>query len=225
MPLRKQILATGETYHVVNRGVASTPIFKSESEYQRFIELIDFYRFENSDISFSNFKKLQKDARINYMNNLKKQNIQRIKIYSYCLMPNHFHFLVRQTKNGGIKNSFSNIQNAYARYFNLKSERVGPLFQSRFRAARIESDEIFLHVSRYIHLNPSTSYLVDSKKLNSYEWSSYPEYLGLRDSLFTKTDDILITVGGVEKYQDFVLNQIDYQRELDRIKHFTLENK
>jgi len=224
MPLRKQVLATGETYHIVNRGVASTPIFTFDREYQRFIELVDFYRFNNSNISFSNFKKLQKDARINYMNNLKKQNIQRIKIYSYCLMPNHFHFLVRQTKSKGIKNTFSNIQNAYARYFNLKNKRMGPLFQSRFRATRIESDEIFLHVSRYIHLNPSTSYLVDTNKLDNYEWSSYPEYLSLRDILFTETDDILAIVGGIKNYKDFILNQANYQKELDRIKHLILEN-
>lgn len=223
MPPRKQVLASGETYHILNRGVASSPIFTSEREYRRFIELVDYYRFENSNISYSNLKKLQKEAYINYLNNLKDENNKRIEIYAYCLMPNHFHFLVKQVKERGIKNTFSNIQNGYARYFNIKNKRVGPLFQSRFRAVRIESDDIFLHVSRYIHLNPSTSFLVDPRNLSSYEWSSYPEYLGDKGLVFTNTDKILKMIGGEEKYQSFVLNQADYQRKLDIIKHLLLE--
>jgi len=223
VPLRKQVLATNEVYHITNRGVDSTPIFRSVKDYQRFTEQVDFYRFNNSNISFSNFKKLEEKARQEYMGKLKKNNDLRIKIYSYCLMPNHFHFLVKQTKDKGIEKTFSNIQNSFARYFNLKNKRAGPLFQSRFRAHRIERDEVYLHVSRYIHLNPATGYLVEPSQLISFKWSSFQEYLGLRNPLFTEISAVLTIIGGAERYKNFVLNQADYQRTLDRIKHLLLE--
>ena len=110
-----------------------------------------------------------------------------------------------------------------AKYFNLKHKRIGPLFQSMFKAVRIETDDQLLHVSRYIHLNPSTSYIVDIEKLSAFHWSSFPEYLGERSSLFVNYEIILSLVGGKQKYKDFIFDQAEYQRELDKIKHLTLE--
>ena len=117
----------------------------------------------------------------------------------------------------------SNLQNGYSRYFNLKTERVGPLFQSRFKAKRIESDDILLHVSRYIHLNPVTSYLVEAEKLITYPWSSFPEYMGNFTTSFLNKNIIISMIGGIKNYRKFVFNQTDYQRKLDKIKHLILE--
>jgi putative transposase len=118
---------------------------------------------------------------------------------------------------------FSNIQNAYVKYLNLTTERSGPLFQSRYRIRRIENEESFLHVSRYIHLNPTTSYLVKVEDLLFYQWSSLPCYLKDFKSDIVNTNLILKLIGGQDKYREFVYGQVDYQRKLDRIKHLVLE--
>lgn len=223
MPLRKIVFASGETYHVLNRGVASMPIFKTPTDYRRFIALIDFYRFTDHALSFSRYNRLPKNEKDEYRENLLTTGVSHVGIFAYCLMQNHFHILLNQAEEDGIIIFFRNLQNAYGKYFNIRNQREGPLFQSRFKAVRIESDKLLLHVSRYIHLNPSTSYLVEPERLSFYEWSSYPEYLGKRKSAFSTKDEILGLAGSPAKYEEFVLNQADYQRELRRIKHVLLE--
>jgi len=134
MPRRKQVLGTDETYHVLNRGVASLPIFNTDKDYRRFIQLTSYYIFIDSTLSYSSFRDLEVKQQSEYMEKLKKESRRAIDIYAFCLMPNHIHFLVRQIIDGGITLAFSKIQNAYAKYINLKNRRAGPLFQSRFKA-------------------------------------------------------------------------------------------
>jgi len=133
-------------------------------------------------------------------------------------MPNHFHFLIRQSKENGISKFMSLISNSYTKYFNTKYKRVGPLLQGTFKAVLIESDELLVHVSRYIHLNPIISGLV--KDLEDYRWSSYLEYIKPIDT-FCSINEILgfFTPNEREKYKKFVENQIDYGRKLEKIKH------
>lgn len=225
MPYRRQLLVTGEVYHVINRGVASLPIFDFETDYKRFASLVNFYSYSKNELSFSAFLDLSLDSKREYLSTRDKYSSRNIDIFSYSLIPNHFHFLMRQLRENGIQETLSCVQNAYAKYFNLRNKRVGPLFQSRFKAVGIENDEVLKHVSRYIHLNPATSYLVGPGELGNYYWSSYPDYLGLRDSgpIFVNKDFILRLFGSVESYKKFVLDQVDYQRKLARLKKLTLE--
>jgi putative transposase len=224
MPYRRIVFASNEIYHLLNRGVAQAPIFLSSKEYSRFLSLTDFYRYANPPLSFSHYIRLPQKEREKLMDDLKRSNSLLVEIFAYCLMPNHFHFLLRQLKEKGVSTMLANLQNSYAKYFNLKHQREGPLFQSMFKAIRIETDGQFLHVSRYIHLNPCTSYLVKIENLSSYPWSSFPEYLGKQPSSFINTKNILGLMGRKKEYQKFVFDQADYQRELDRIKHLSLEN-
>jgi putative transposase len=223
MPLRKQVLATNEIYHIVNRGVASMPIFFDTKDYQRFLDLINYYRFAAHKFCYSAYMDLNLEERNNYFKTLEKESSQTIEIYSYCLMPNHFHLLVKQVENEGIKSTIALIQNAYAKYVNLTKNRTGPLFQSRFKAKWIETDEILLHISRYIHLNPCTSFMLNIHEIEKYNWSSYPDYMGLRNSIYLNTKFILKLAGGTEKYKLFTLDNAGYQQKLDIIKHLILE--
>lgn len=137
-------------------------------------------------------------------------------------MPNHFHFLLKQLTDKGISKFMAKITNAFSHYFNTRHDRTGHLFQGNFGAVRIEDDEQFMHVSRYIHLNPVTSYLIAIESLVSYEYSSYPDYLS-KPSGFTNTKDILSYFKNPQGYRKFVEDQADYARKLDNIKHLALE--
>ena len=133
-------------------------------------------------------------------------------------MPNHFNFLVKEIKPRGISNFMRNFQNSYAKYFNTKFERAGSLFQSMFKAVRIETEEQFLHVCRYIHLNPLTSYLLRSpKELDSYNWSSWIEYNQENNNKIVNRSLVMGYFPTIEKLRNFTFNQVDYQRKLEEI--------
>ena len=139
-------------------------------------------------------------------------------------MPNHFHFLLRQREKNGISIFLSNFQNSYTRYFNTQDKRVGPLFLDQFKAVRIEDEDQLLHVHRYIHLNPITSFVVKTvEKLRTYLWSSLPEYFGLTQG-FCETKTILSQFRKRSAYETFLYDQIAYQQKLASIKHLILEN-
>lgn len=223
MPLRKTVFVNNHYFHVLNRGVAESFIFKSSRDYQRFTNLINFYRYNNLRLSFSRYTKLPSEQRVEFEKELYEKGKPSIEIYSYCLMPSHFHLQIKQITDNGIQKFMANIQNSYAKYYNIKNNRFGPLFQSRFKAKIILSDEIMLHISRYIHLNPISSYPVNSEELSSYQWSSLPVYLGVLESHYINTDLILKIIGGENKYKKFIYNQIDYQQKLIKIKNLLLE--
>lgn len=223
MPYRKVVLAQDQFYHVFNRGVASLPIFHSPGDYKRLIKLISYYRFANTPISFSRLMKLPIDEKQQILEFLEKENNLQVEILAFCFIPNHLHLLLKQISNNGIKAFMGNVQNGYAKYLNIKSGRAGPLFQSTFKAVRIETDKQLLHVSRYIHLNPSTSYLVEIDKLAEYPWSSLQDYINDSASSLIFQGYVLGLFKSREKYKDFIFDQAQYQRELAGIKHLTFE--
>lgn len=221
MSYRNLVFANSEIYHVFNRGIARAPVFRLSSDYGRFLDLLGYYRF-NPRLSFSHCKRLEKSVREQFLKELEK-NAPVVEILAFCLMTNHFHLLLRQSQDQGIKRFTSNIQNGYAKYFNTKHDRSGSLFQVRFKAVRVETDEQFLHISRYIHLNPCTSYLVEPENLLTYQWCSLSDYTGRTNFPFLKPRAILELIGGEEKYREFVFNQVEYQRVLGKIRHLCLE--
>ena len=113
------------------------------------------------------------------------------------------------------------LSNSFAHYFSVKYKNRGPVFEGNFKAIRIESDEYLLHLSRYIHLNPVTSYLVENPQ--DYIYSSYRLYLGNEVSDFLDPSLVLKCFSSCKKYEEFVLDQKDYQRSLGKIKHLIAE--
>lgn len=221
MPKRRVILATNEIYHIFNRTIAKELIFTSLRNSKRALETIDFYRFPQ-EMRFSKFKDLPKEIREDYLHDLKKKK-PLVEIYAFALMPNHYHFLLKQTQEKGIVQFASNFQNSFAKYFNIKNDRNGALFQNSFNGVRIENDEQFVHVSRYIHLNPVTSYIIEFKNLSSYPWTSFKEYAGTGENEIVKTDFLLKMFSSKNSYVKFVADQVDYQRSLTQLKDLVLE--
>lgn len=157
------------------------------------------------------------------MQELEKENKVFVSIICFCLMPNHFHLLVRQKEENGISKFLSQFQNSFTKYFNTRIKREGHIFLGQFKAVRIETDEQLLHVSRYIHLNPYSSFVVkEFNDLLSYQWSSLLQYMK-KDKGFVSPDIILSEFKKPQNYYKFISDQADYQRELEAIKHLVLE--
>src|SRR3989344_4610800 len=195
MASRKVPLATGEYYHIFNRGVAKMRIFNNFYDYNRFLKCVLYYEIDSS-------KKI-------------------VDIISYCFMPNHFHFLLKQVTDGGISEFISKISNSYTKYFNIKNNRVGPILQGDFKAVHVESNEQLLHLGRYIHLNPLIGFV--TKNLETYRWSSYPEYINSINNEVCQKEVILDQFETKNSYKQFVLDHIDYAKKIDQIKHLLLD--
>lgn len=222
MPFRKIPIATGEIYHVFNRSVARQPIFPTVKDFSRAIECIKFYLHGDLPLRFSHYNRLSKEQKDQMTKKI--QNCPEIvEILGFCLMPNHIHFLLKSLTEKGIIQFMSNFQNSYAKYFNLRTNRNGTLFQAMFKAVRIETDEQLVHVNRYIHLNPITAYIVNNiVDLENYPWSSYPDYLDSLQGFITK-EPVLSFFKNIPAFKKFTTDQIDYQRKLDEIKHLVIE--
>lgn len=216
MPIRKTPLVNGEIYHLINRGVASQPIFLTKRDFERCLLTMFYYQNPIQAVSYSHL--------IRFPRQKNKIEAPPVEILTYCLMPNHFHLLVKQIQENGITTFIRKLTNSYSKFFNTKNKRKGPLFEGRFRAVLIETNEQLLHVNRYIHLNPYSSYLVKTKnQLLSYPFSSLPEYLNPQALPKCTKEIILSQFKNISSYKEFLLDQADYQQTLDQIKHLSLD--
>ena len=221
--MRRVIFANNETYHVFNRGVEKRPTFTDKREYERAILTLDYYRVKNPVLRLAKALQLKREEREKYFLHLRQEGKRLIEVVSYCLMPNHFHFLIKQIEEGGVPKFISNFTNSYTRYFNTKNKRTGPLFQGIFKAVRIEDNEQLLHVSRYIHLNPVSSYVIKEKDLDTYPWSSFLEFLNHAEKGLCDKEIILDQFSSINNYRKFVYDQIDYAQNLETIRHLIFD--
>lgn len=217
---RKTTFAIGEYYHLYNRGTEKRKIFLETRDYQRFIVLL--HLANNKEVVHISNQLYQGRSLMELLHIKIPERL--VALGAYCLMPNHFHFLLKQVSINGISKFLSNFQNAYTRYFNAVHERTGQLFLNQFKTVRVETDEQFIHVSRYIHLNALTSYVVkDFASLIEYPWSSLSEYINPITSPICDTEIVLDFFKDRLAYREFLKDQIDYQRELHKIQHLLLE--
>jgi len=220
MTTRKQPLTIGEIYHVFTKSIAGYEIFTENRDFSRIIETINYYLIKNPPLKFSRFIEESKTS-TKFLNIANKGNGQIVKIIAYCIMPTHIHMIVQQIENNGISTFMRKVLNSYSKYFNIKNNRKGPLWENRFQNVLVTRDEQLLHLSRYIHLNPVTAYLVD--KPEDWQYSSYSEYLG-DPSLKKKICEFeeLLEIEPLS-YKEFVNTRIDDQRELARMKNLLLD--
>lgn len=223
MPRRKEYLASGEYYHIFNRSVAKQPIFHSKYDYLRLIKLINFYRFKENNVKFSRFLNLNRQLRAQYLDSLYMTN-EKVEILCFALMPNHYHFILKQIEENGISSFIRIIQNSYAKYYNIKNDRSGALFLAPFKSVRIESEEQLIHTSRYIHLNPLTGYLIkESYELEQYPYTSFKDYLSEFPRKFVSTQSIMSLFTNNDAIKSFTYDRISYQRDLKEIEHLMMD--
>jgi putative transposase len=179
MPIRKTDFSIGEFYHVYNRGNSKQKIFLEKEDYGHFIKLLYLCNSKRS-ITF-------RDISINTYDFDRERTL--VNIGSYCLMPNHFHILIKEKSENGISKFMQKISTAYSMYFNKKYKRTGGLFEGKFKSEHLNTDRYLKYIFAYIHLNPVK--LIDSKwkekglknikttihYLKNYQYSSYLDYL------------------------------------------------
>lgn len=203
--------ADNSFYHIFNRGVEKRKIFLDDQDYRMFMYYLEIYTLSLDKILVKHPK-----LPIRLYNKNLEQNVD---IISYCLMPNHFHLLIKQKKADGISTLLKQLTNAYTFYFNNKYKRVGSLMQGTFKAVNISDNDLLLHISRYIHLNPVVAGIADLEK---YQWSSFGSYVKETEGV-CKKEVILSQFPSISSYTKFHLDQVDYAENLEKIKHLLLE--
>lgn len=215
---RKTYVANGY-YHIYNRGVEKRIIFLDQQDYSVFLSYLKDYLLPKNEkelyerLSDPQISSKEKDKvlKLLHLNNFG----QEIILLAYCLMPNHFHFFVKQKNIGAIDNFMNSLATRYTMYFNRKYKRVGHLYQGVYKAVLISNEAQFLHLSRYIHKQA-----LDLKN----QPCSYPEYMGSRQTLWIKPDEILnyfSRTNPSHSYENFVAQQ----EESEKLKDLTLEDK
>lgn len=222
MPLRQIRLATGQYYHIFNRGVARMPIFHSVYDYRYLLRALEYYRFRGVTIKLSSFVHFKKNEQDRVLEEINSTDIPLVTLVAFVLMPNHFHLLVRQDVENGIESYLARAMNSYVRYVNTRIERVGPLFQGVYKSVHIESDEQLVHLSRYIHLNPLVAGLVDRSSFATYPWSSLPSYLGKTDT-FVQPNIVIQQFSTSKQYYEFVMDQADYVKRQSELEHLMID--
>jgi putative transposase len=192
-----------------------TPIFQGKKEAELFLAASEYYMHEDPPVKFSLYRTKPQTFSPLPTNKL-------ITMLAYCVMPNHFHFLVRQERDNGIQMHIRKSTSSFAHYYGLKHHVPGHIFEGNFKAVHIENNEQLLHVSRYIHLNPATAYIVERPE--DYEYSSYGTYVDNRQQILSvDTTSILKQFRSRQTYKQFTEDQKEYQRDLSRMKHLFFE--
>jgi putative transposase len=166
MPRGPRLDAVGALHHVMARGIEKREIFLDDRDREDLLARLD---------------KLVGDTGTG--------------IFAWCLLPNHFHLLLRSSSIG-LSTFMRRLQTGYAVYFNKRHGRAGHLFQNRFKSILVEEDPYLLALVRYIHLNPLRADLVkDLRGLEGYRWSGHPALLGKRGVPWQDTQYVLAQFG------------------------------
>lgn len=205
-------------YHVFTKSIAGFEIFRNDSDYERMKSQLKYYKIENPQLRFSHFQEL-KDKE-SFLSKFSTKSESLVEIMAYCLMPTHIHLILKQLKDAGISNFMSNVLNSYTRYFNSKNMRKGPLWEGRFKSVMVETDGQLLHLTRYIHLNPTTAFHVERPEW--WAFSSYSEFIGERDKDVLCKSSEYLEMSPVD-YKEFVMSRKEYQQELAKIKHVCID--
>jgi putative transposase len=169
--------ADEHTYHIYNRGAHRSSMFRKSLHYQKCVELLQKYS-------------------VRY----------RVTLIAYCLMPNHYHLMVRQEKSGSISRFLQTTFNAYVQYFNTMEKHSGTLLQGAAKSKRITSDAHLLRCLAYIHTNPVRASLV--RNATEWQYSNYSPWVDDLDASFASRQLRASLIGDGKSYEEFVRNYL-----------------
>ena len=204
---RREIITTGEYYHIFNRGVEKRKIFYQKADYKRFVQSLEFFNTQSS-IEMRSDEKL-----------LPEPEERLVDVVAYCLNSNHFHLLLKENKENGIATFMKKVCTGYAMYFNKKNERSGVLFQGRFKSTHIDSNDLLLYVSAYVNCN---SQIHSIENAETYPWCSFPEYLGSGEEKCQK-GIILDQFKNIKEYKTFCLEKVIGMKDKKKFDKYFFE--
>ncbi len=219
-----------EIIHVLNRGVDKREIFLDEQDRFRFIhDLFEFNDVNSVNNIFYNFKhKYNNDVRRRKIGGERKPREMLVNILAFCLMPNHYHLVLMPKVDNGMALFMKKLNGGYAKYFNVKYERSGALFQGKYKRVVVKNEAHFIHLPYYIHLNPLDLIAPEWREkkinnlakaigfLNSYRWSSHLDYINEKNFPSITQRDFLLEFFGDHK---------QYKKDIERwLKDLSLEN-
>ena len=219
MPSRnsvKQYINEGY-YHIYNRGVEKRSIFQDIQDYLVFLSYLKQYLLPKneeelkeklSDLNTS-YKEKDKIIKLLQLNNFADE----ITFLAYCLMPNHFHFFIKQKSAGSIDKFMNSLATRYSMYFNRKYKRVGPLYQDVYKAVLVTREQQLLHLTRYIHKQALALQGDALERGLTEQPSSYLDYVGKRKTEWVKPAEILAYFSKTNprfSYAAFVKQQDDF---------------
>jgi putative transposase len=178
MPRTARLARPNQYYHIYNRGANNQLIYKDKEDYLKFLNKI-------------------------------KKTLEKYdwKIYTYCLLPNHYHLQIKTGEKDKLGTIIQSLQTSHAIYFNRKHKHLGPIFQNRFHSVLVQEGEYFLYLSKYIHLNPVKANL--AIKPEDYLYSSYQKYLNPKTKSIIDSRSLITILGdltknSIRKYQKFI---------------------
>lgn len=212
--MRKIKFQTGQYYHIFNRGVDKRKVFLNIKNYTRFFASMKEFNNESSD----NQRKVEKNRINAKLNKSEKSETEFrmntklgfgqsfldmpkfVDIICYSLNPNHYHLLLKQLVDKGIERFMHKLNLGYTKYFNEANDRTGVLFQGAYQAVGVESDEQLLYLSSYINGNIEIHKITQA---GNWQWSSYFDYLGKRDSELCDKKSILDQFKNIDEYRAY----------------------
>ena len=221
--MRVEPFEIGNYVHVFNRGNRKMNITRSEKDCWRFMQALRFFNDSHSSVNVlrllkSNFNN-QADSvfELGWPLNWPQKD-PLVKILCYCLVPNHFHLLLKEIREKGISKFMQKVGGGYTKYFNIKHQEVGRLFQSSYKAKLIDSERYLEYLSVYIQvinimqLSPGGIEAAEKnidksmKFVEEYQFSSYRDFVGLRESLIIDKDTLGETFIKPKDYKEFVFS-------------------
>jgi|SRR3989344_6041619 len=200
--MRKNPFVAGEFYHIYAHSVGDLKLFKNDSDYRRFI-VTCFSSNGKKDIP-----RLDRGSDLNRVWDIRDGKVDPgekfVDLAGFCLMPTHFHLLVAERKDGNISVFMHRLLVSYAKYFNLKYNRRGHVFEGKFNAKHVNDNNYLLRISCYVHLNPKDM-RGWRKKEHKYKWSSFQDYIGEnRWGSLLQTEPVMTQFENKREYQEFV---------------------
>lgn len=212
MPTRNTVKQYKENayYHIYNRGVAQQTIFLKGNDYKKFLSYLKFYLTPTD---------LQRHAlKVAPSRKLKNYN-KSIDLLAYCLMPNHFHLLIKQYQVRSMAEFMKSLSMKYSIYFNKKCQRTGPLYEDRYKAVEVKLESQLIYLSKYIHRNP-IDILPSKTRLEDYKYSSYGNYLRKFSQAWVKAN-VILEYFKKSSYREFV-EETD-ERDLIFVKEVAID--
>lgn len=210
-------------HHIYNRGNDKMNIFLDENDYYSFLGLLEENILGKKEYFFP--KTFVSPLTSSHM--IGKKYVRKLlptgsfELVCFCLMPNHFHLLVRQVKELKVSKLLSKVCTSYSKRFNKKYGHIGHVFQDQFKSVLVENNNQLLHLSSYIHSNPKVGKLV--KDLENWKFSSYLNFINKERYNLCSKNIILEQFSNFKTYKNFVEDSVEKIKSAKNLNYALLD--